>query len=78
MKGSYRGSDMYIVFRCRRCGRYLYSRSDVKTRKCVCGKLNQVSNVKIFGRFEDERDAIEAVRELQGSGTGFRQMSEFL
>ena len=68
---------MYIVFRCRRCGRYLYARNDVKTRRCVCGKLNQLANVKVFGRFEDERDAIEAVRKLQGSGTDFRQMSEF-
>lgn len=69
---------MYIVFRCRRCGRYLYARSDVKTRRCVCGKANQLVNVRIFGRFKDERDAIEAVRELQGSGTDFKQMSEFL
>jgi len=69
---------MHIVFRCRRCGRYLYARNDAKTRRCVCGRLNQLANVRIFGRFEDERDAVEAVRKLQGSGTGFRQMSEFL
>jgi ribosomal protein L37E len=69
---------MYIVFRCRRCGRYLYARSDVKSRKCVCGKLNQIAKVKIYGRFGEEKEAIEAVRELQGSGTDFKQMSEFL
>jgi len=65
---------MFIVFRCRKCGRYLYGREGVKTRKCTCNYVNNLKKVKIVGKAEDERGASEIVRKLQRNGTGFRPL----
>jgi hypothetical protein len=65
---------MFIVFRCRKCGRYLYSREGIKTRKCTCNYTNHLKKVKVVGRVEDEFQAAEIVRKMQGSGTDFRPL----
>jgi peptide methionine sulfoxide reductase MsrB len=65
---------MYIVFRCRKCGRYLYSSTDKKTRKCTCYYTNKIERVRVVARTDDERIAAEIVRQKQGSGTGFRAL----
>jgi len=66
---------MFIVFRCRKCGRYLYSREDVKTRKCTCNYTNHLKKVKVVAKAESEYQAAEIVRKLQGSGTAFKPLA---
>ncbi len=65
---------MYVVFRCRKCGRYLYAREGIKKKICVCGHSNDMRKVVIVKKVEDERKAGEIVRALQGSGTSFKPM----
>ena len=68
---------MFIVFRCRRCGRYLYARSGMRARVCSrCGFRNDLRRVLVVAVVEDEREAGEIVRRLQGLGTGFRSLIE--
>jgi hypothetical protein len=55
---------MYFVFRCD-CGRVLYAKKGVDTRKCVCGKSLKVKNRRIFKKVETVNDASEAVRMMQ-------------
>lgn len=64
----------YIVFRCRKCGRHLYAKENVKMRKCVCGFNNNLKKVKVVAKTIDERTASEIIRKLQGSGTLFRSL----
>ncbi len=66
---------MFVVFRCRRCGRFLYAKVGVKHRTCVCGFKNDLRKVRIVARAEDERVAGEIVRRLQGEGTEFRSLA---
>jgi|GEM_PF-401979 ribosomal protein L37E len=65
---------MFVVFRCRKCGRYLYTKEGVKTKKCVCGYTNSMKKTAIKAKVKEERDASELVRKLQGSGTSFRSL----
>ena len=44
---------MYLIFRCD-CGRALYAKEGVATRKCVCGKTLKVKSVK--NDWNDTRD----------------------
>ena len=46
---------MYYIFRCD-CGRVLYAKEGVATRKCVCGKTIKV---------ETREEASYAVQEMQ-------------
>ncbi len=64
-----------MVFRCLRCGRYLYAKEGTKSRTCVCGFRNELGRVRVVAKAEDERTAGEIVRRLQGEGTGFRRLS---
>jgi len=66
---------LYVVFRCIRCGRYLYARVGAKSRTCVCGFKNDLRKVRIVGKAEDERVAGELVRKLQGTGTYFKSLA---
>jgi hypothetical protein len=64
---------MYLIFRCD-CGRVLYAKEGVATRKCVCGKSLKVKIRRIFKRVETVEDASNAVREMQEEiygGAGF-------
>ncbi|RLI76471.1 DUF1922 domain-containing protein [Archaeoglobales archaeon] len=63
-----------IVFRCRKCGRYLHAKENVKMRKCVCGFNNDLKKVKVVAKAVDEKAASEIVRKLQGDGTLFRSL----
>ena len=65
----------YVVFRCRKCGRYLYARADNKTRSCVCGYRNDLRRVRVVARVDDEAKAGEIVRKMQGKGTDFRPLA---
>lgn len=65
---------MYLIFRCD-CGRVLYSKESVATRKCVCGKKLKVKLRRIFKKVETAEDASEAVRNMQEEiygGVGFK------
>ncbi len=65
---------MFVVFRCRRCGRFLYAKRNAKSRMCVCGFKNDLRKVIIVAKAEDEKTAGEIVRRLQGAGTNFKSL----
>ena len=49
----------------------------MKIRICsTCGFRNNLKQVLVVTRVDDERMAGEIVRKLQGSGTGFRSLAE--
>jgi hypothetical protein len=65
---------MYFIFRCD-CGRALYAKENVATRKCVCGKTLAMNVRRIFKKVETVEEASEAVRQMQEEnygGTGFK------
>ncbi|WP_409200476.1 DUF1922 domain-containing protein [Methanobrevibacter sp. DSM 116169] len=55
---------MYLIFRCD-CGRVLYAKEGVATRKCTCGKSIKVKQRRIFKKVETSEDASLAVQEMQ-------------
>lgn len=55
---------MYVIFRCD-CGRVLYGKEGVKTRKCVCGKTLTVKQRRIFKKVESREEASLVVQEMQ-------------
>jgi hypothetical protein len=55
---------MYLIFRCD-CGRVLYAKEGVATRKCVCGKSIKVKSRRIFKKVETNEEAAETVQEMQ-------------
>lgn len=64
---------MFLIFRCD-CGRVLYSKDYVKTRKCTCGKNLKVKGRRVLFKTEDIDSAISKVQELQDEiyhNTGF-------
>lgn len=69
---------MYFIFRCD-CGRVLYAKEGIATRKCVCGKSLKVKERRIFRKVETAEEASEAVRKMQEEihgGTTFRKASD--
>lgn len=55
---------MYLIFRCD-CGRVLYAKKGVATRKCVCGKTLKVKSRRIFKKVATREEASLAVQEMQ-------------
>ena len=55
---------MYYIFRCD-CGRVLYAKEGVATRKCVCGKTLKVKGRRIFKKVETREEASYAVQKMQ-------------
>ena len=55
---------MYLIFRCD-CGRVLYAKKGVATRKCTCGKTIKVEGRRILQRVETAQDASYAVQKMQ-------------
>ena len=55
---------MYLIFRCD-CGRVLYAKKGVATRKCTCGKTIKVKSRRILQRVETAEDATYAVQKMQ-------------
>jgi hypothetical protein len=55
---------MYILFRCD-CGRAMYSKEGVASRKCVCGKNIKVKDRRIIAQVEEADQASDMVKELQ-------------
>jgi hypothetical protein len=69
---------MYLIFRCD-CGRVLYAKEGVATRKCVCGKAIKVKLRRIFKKVETAEDASNTVRDMQEEiygGVGFKTADE--
>ena len=69
---------MYLIFRCD-CGRVLYAKEGVATRKCVCGKTLKVKGRRIFKKVETREEASYAVQQMQDEiygNTGFIQASD--
>jgi len=55
---------MYFIFRCD-CGRVLYGKEGVATRKCPCGKTIKVKERRIFKKVNTREEASEAVQNMQ-------------
>ena len=55
---------MYLIFRCD-CGRVLYAKEGVATRKCTCGKAIKVKGRRIFKKVESSENASLAVQDMQ-------------
>ena len=69
---------MYYIFRCD-CGRVLYAKEGVATRKCVCGKTIKVKGRRIFKKAETREDASLAVQQMLDEiygNTGFIKASD--
>ena len=69
---------MNLIFRCD-CGRVLYSKQGVATRKCVCGKTLKVKQRRIFKKVATREDASLAVQQMQDEiygNTDFQRASE--
>lgn len=69
---------MYLIFRCD-CGRVLYGKEEVATRKCVCGKTLKVKSRRIFRKVATREEASEAVQEMQNEiygNTDFKLASD--
>ncbi|MCQ2977003.1 MAG: DUF1922 domain-containing protein [archaeon] len=69
---------MYVIFRCD-CGRVLYAKKGVASRKCTCGKTIKVKTRRILKKVETAQDASEAVQKMQEEiygGTIFRTAQE--
>ncbi|MDR2624650.1 MAG: DUF1922 domain-containing protein [Methanobrevibacter sp.] len=60
---------MYLIFRCD-CGRALYAKEGVVTRKCVCGKTLKVKERRIFEKVETAEDATYAIQQMQEKNYG--------
>ena len=56
---------MYYIFRCD-CGRVLYAKKGVATRKCTCGKTLKVKSRRILQKVDTIEDATYAVHEVGG------------
>ena len=52
---------MYLIFRCD-CGRAVYSKKGIATRKCVCGKTIKVKERRIIATVEEAIQASDMVR----------------
>lgn len=55
---------MYLIFRCD-CGRVLYAKQGIATRKCVCGKTLKVKSRRIFKKVKTREEASETVQNMQ-------------
>lgn len=69
---------MYYIFRCD-CGRVLYAKEGVATRKCVCGKTIKVKGRRIFKKVETREEASYTVQKMQDEiygNTGFMLASD--
>ena len=55
---------MYLIFRCD-CGRVLYGKEGVATRKCVCGKTLKVKQRRIFKKVNTREEASLALQKMQ-------------
>lgn len=69
---------MYLIFRCD-CGRVLYGKEGVATRKCVCGKTLKVKSRRIFKKVATREEASQAVQEMQNEiygNTDFKLASD--
>ena len=61
---NFKEEKMYLIFRCD-CGRVLYAKKGVATRKCTCGKTLKVKSRRIMQKVETAEDAAVAVQQMQ-------------
>lgn len=69
---------MYFIFRCD-CGRALYAKEGVATRKCICGKTLNIKSRRIFQKVATREEASLAVQEMQDKiygNIGFKRASD--
>lgn len=68
----------YLIYRCD-CGRVLYSKEGVKTRKCSCGKNINVKKRRILKIADSAALATQTVQDMQEEiygGTVFKTADE--
>jgi len=52
----------FIVFRCRKCGFYQFTKDTKKSKKCQrCGNINKLTEVVVVCRKETPKEAVTAV-----------------
>ena len=54
----------YLIYRCD-CGRVLYSKEGVKTRRCTCGKTLNIKKRRILKMADSVSSATQTVQEMQ-------------
>ena len=55
---------VYLIYRCD-CGRVLYSKEGVKTKRCTCGKTLNVRKRRILKTADTANLATQAVQDMQ-------------
>ncbi|MHA1490957.1 MAG: DUF1922 domain-containing protein [Promethearchaeota archaeon] len=61
-----RDETPYIIFTCKKCGRYLYVKPTQKTKKCLgCGRTHQVKSIKAEEIAKGMTEAVNRVKQLQ-------------
>lgn len=76
---NFNGINYYVFHISMYCGRVLYAKEGVATRKCVCGKTIKVKQRRIFKKVETREEASLAVQEMQDEiygNTDFKRASE--
>ncbi|MEW6070280.1 MAG: DUF1922 domain-containing protein [Candidatus Thermoplasmatota archaeon] len=59
---------MFLIFRCRKCGRFLMAKQGQKTKRCpTCNYLTDFGRVRVsvYARAKNLLDAIYLVQQLQ-------------
>ena len=54
----------YLIYRCD-CGRVLYSKEGVKTKRCTCGKTLNIRKKRILKKADSVALATQAVQDMQ-------------
>lgn len=54
----------YLIYRCD-CGRVLYSKEGVKTKRCTCGKTLNIRKRRILKKADSVALATQAVQDMQ-------------
>ena len=54
----------YLIYRCD-CGRVLYSKEGVKTKRCTCGKTLNIRKRTILKKDDSVALATQAVQDMQ-------------
>ncbi|MEW6069009.1 MAG: DUF1922 domain-containing protein [Candidatus Thermoplasmatota archaeon] len=59
---------MFLIYRCRRCGRFLIAKPEQKTKRCPsCNYMTDFGRVKltVYARAKNSLEAIYLVQQLQ-------------
>lgn len=68
-QGIIKDSSPYLIFKCQKCGQYMYVKPTQKTKKCLrCGssyKMSKINQQLKVEEVEGMSNAVERVKELQ-------------